>query len=173
MIKKSYVCKGAQTNCSIVDEEVCICFGREPSCLRISDFGECGFIESANEFRKCIADNNCAYERDLFRSWELNVLDRNTCIGRYCGDIVLRTVCCAVKDYVAIKYSDANIGPLNCYSDNTGLNVVLALLFIFIGAVIVVGVVAIVFVVVYLIIKRRKQQEYFTYENQDEFQTLA
>jgi hypothetical protein len=99
------------------------------------------------------------------------LIDKETWIGKYCSDLVLKTTCCTMEKYLELSYSPANFGPLSCYG-NPGLAVFLVLLFLTIGVTMVVGVIIIVSLSVFIIIKRRTMKESIFTTSTGEFEQL-
>jgi len=168
-----YPCINSPRNCSYIKEESCICQGRgQATCLVTLGFNKCNSAVAANAYRDCMAQYNCAFEPDILLAWELNVLDRETCTGRYCSNIVQQTSCCAMDGFGDLKYSAANIGPLSCGS-NPGLAIFLVLLFMCIGFVLVVGIIVIIIAGVFIYLKKKNSYVNLTDSyNNDNFQNI-
>jgi len=65
-------------------------------------------------------------------------LDKNTCLGYYCGDIARKYLCCAYIPYRGQKWSQAAAGPLQCgdFASTGGRTAAIIFLVIFILALI-------------------------------------
>jgi hypothetical protein len=89
-------------------------------------------IAAMNEYNKCSAESNCAYEKNFLFSWLTDTLDRRTCLGFYCGDIAKKYLCCALPPYRREKWSQASSGALGCpEGPGTGIGIAFLVLFLF------------------------------------------
>jgi hypothetical protein len=102
---------------------------------------------------------------------ELNILDQETCIGKYCANEILQTLCCAFEGYSKLKYSPANLPPY-CSTGNPGLAVFLVLFFLCLGAIALGVVFIVVGGVIYFIIKRKTPSGDGIYSTKGEFESL-
>lgn len=61
-------------------------------------------------------ENNCAVEKNFENSWLSDILDRNSCPGRFCANIVKDYLCCSYREHNANEYSTAYgiYGVLHC-----------------------------------------------------------
>jgi len=171
-------CNGSPTNCTYEKEEMCVCNnGPIGSCQRVFELytPRCDFDAASNRYRNCISQNNCAFEPNALTAMELNALDPETCIGKFCANGVLSAVCCGYEKYVNVLYSPANMPPF-CTYQNAPLAVFLVLFFLCLGSIFLIGVVAIVVGLVYYFIKGRKSQglssAIFSTNKEGDFQSL-
>jgi len=140
-------CNGSPKNCTYQGEELCICSTRPGvgECKRVYELytPRCNFDAVANRFRDCVTRNNCPHENNILNAMEINVLDPETCVGKYCGNDLLSTVCCGFANYVNDKFSPANMPPY-CSNSNPALAVFLVLFFLCLGSIILMVILAIV-----------------------------
>jgi len=167
----SWPCPGSPRNCTYENEEECVCSQGRGTCLRVYELQKCNFNEAANKYRDCISLNNCAYERIPLLAMELNSLDPETCIGRYCSEDVLKTVCCGYEKFTKERYSPANMPPM-CTTGNPGLAVFLVLFFLCLGAIALVVIFIVVALVIYFVVKRKGANGDGIYSTKSEFQSL-
>jgi len=151
----SWRCNGSPVNCTYENEEMCIC--SRPgvgACQKVFELysPKCNFDAAANKYRDCIAENNCAFEPSTVGGMEINVLDRETCIGKFCGGEVLSAVCCGYQGFVAFRYSPANMPPY-CSNSNPALAVFLVLFFLCLGSIALIAIIAVVAALAYYFIK--------------------
>jgi len=167
---ESWRCNGANKNCTYELEEECICQQGRGACLRVYELASCGFDEVSNRYRDCIELNNCAYEKDPLTAMELNILDQETCIGKYCASDILSTLCCGFSKYATAKYSPANMPPY-CSTSNAGLTVFLVLFFLCLGGICVGVTLAIIGGLAYYFLKNKSSGS-FNITNDGGFQNL-
>jgi len=91
----TFACNGSPRNCSRPAGETCTCENsnsRVGVCRTRTDRVKCDMIAAMNEYNKCSAESNCAYEKNFLFSWLTDTIDRKTCLGFYCGDIAKRSI---------------------------------------------------------------------------------
>lgn len=162
----TYGCQGSPRNCSFAAGESCICEDGSTtvgSCKTRTDRVKCDLIGAQNEYRKCMSDNNCPYEKNFLFSFFVDSLDGKTCLGTYCADIAKRYLCCALPNYRRVKWSQASSGVLKCDGEpSSGAGVFIAFLVIFLlccGVASIIG----AGVGIYFFLKNR-QTNYQTFE---------
>jgi len=127
----SYQCNGSPKNCTFAGDEGCICDGALKSvCKKTSDATQCGFNKVATDYRNCLARFNCAYEKNFLNSWTLDIFDRDSCMGKNCGNLARNLMCCAFDKYNTERYSYYQIGPLGC--NVSGILITLLIVFLLI-----------------------------------------
>jgi len=169
---ESWACQGAGRNCTFAAEEECICQQNgQGKCERVYDLQKCNFNEVGNRYRDCIEQNNCAYERNVLTAMELNILDQETCVGKFCANEVLQTICCGFEKYASLTFSPAGLPPY-CSTGNPGLAVFLVLFFLCLGAIALGVVFIVVGGVIYFIIKKKSSGGDGIYSNKGGFENL-
>src|SRR5437660_1482269 len=58
--------------------------------------------------------NNCPFERNFIYSWMTDAISRQTCMGKFCGEIIRKFLCCSFKPSQNEIWSWAETKPLNC-----------------------------------------------------------
>lgn len=124
-------CPGAPRNCSIVEREDCIC-GSKPNessqCKKLWDPLSCNYNQVRSEYRDCMLKNNCPYETQFIYSWMIHSLTSDTCMGKSCGDIAKKFLCCALPSMKDDRQSWSDITPLQCPTQGTGTYILIIFL---------------------------------------------
>lgn len=113
----TYACQGSPRNCSFAEGESCICQEGSTTvgtCRTRTDAVKCDENKAMNDYRECMRDNNCPYEKNFVFSFLIDPLDKKTCLGKYCGLLARKYLCCAASLYRRIKFSPSSSGVLKC-----------------------------------------------------------
>jgi hypothetical protein len=102
---------------------------------------------------------------------ELNVLEKETCIGKFCSEGVIESVCCAFEKFAQIKYSPGNTITEFCLKDNLRILIFFTVIIIFLLTIFVVLIITfIIFMILVILImclKKRKETNFSIYVNND------
>jgi len=160
----TFGCQGSR-NCSFVAGESCLCEDGSTTvgtCRTRTDRVKCDLDGIMNEYRQCMTDFNCAYEKNFLFSFFTDALDGKTCLGKNCANIAKKYMCCALPSYNNVKWSQASSDVLNCGGSSGSNGVVIAFFILFflccgVGALIGIG------IGIYFFIKNR-QKNYSQFE---------
>jgi len=117
--------------------------------------------------------NNCAFEPSPLTGMELNVLDPETCIGKFCAGEVLNTICCGFQPYSQFRYSPAAMPPY-CSTSSPALAVFLVLFFLCLGSIAVIAIIAITAAIAFYFLKMKPGSAGLNsvYSNTEKFENL-
>jgi len=151
------LCINSGRNCT--REEWCICGenGGQNDCKAIYN-PSCRESDTAKRWNNCWKDNNCPLERNMLIAFFIDIFQKETCLGKNCGDIPINYACCSLKSYEGLSYS-----PVGAYSLYCG-NIAGTILPILIGVGLVISqIILVAILITYIVLRNRYKSNYGEY----------
>jgi len=151
------LCINSGKNCT--RDEWCICGegGAQNDCKAIYN-PSCRESETAKRWNECWKANNCPLEKNMLIAFFIDIFQKETCLGKNCGNIPQDYACCSLKSYEGVNFS-----PVGAYSLYCG-NVAGTILPILIGVALLVSqIVLVALLITYIVLRNRYKSNYGEY----------
>jgi len=98
-------------------DEICVCGeSGQPNECKPSFGSQCGETQTMLRWNSCWERNNCPLERSMFLAFYIDIFQKETCLGKFCGDIPQSFICCRLKSFEGLNWTPAGASSLFCGS---------------------------------------------------------